>query len=66
MTEAQVIVAAHRLKVHTTVVTEGYHHWQTWCEREDVDPELHTFERWLEDMQDLADSIRKSRKEQGQ
>jgi LPS sulfotransferase NodH len=61
MTHAQIAVAAHRLNVHTTVVTEAYQSWRFWCEKEGVDPEVMDFERWLTDMESLAGYLRRER-----
>lgn len=53
----QIVKVAHALGVHTAVVLTGWSEWQNWCEREGVDPEVMTFDDWLDDMQAMADAL---------
>lgn len=53
MTEEQAIATAHALGCHTSEVLSGFAEWQAWCEREGVDPEVMTFEAWIEEMRRL-------------
>ena len=53
MTEEQALVTAHLLGCHTSEVLTGYSEWLVWCERECVDPEVMTFDNWLEEMRSL-------------
>jgi len=53
-----ILLTAHVIDCHTDTVLSGYTQWCEWCEAEGCDPEVMTFENWLEEMRALAEDLR--------
>ena len=53
-----ILLTAHALGLHTDEVLMDFKEWLAWCEAEGTDPEVMTFEHWLDEMRSLADDLR--------
>ena len=57
------LLTAHELGLHTEIVMLAYKDWLEWCEAEGTDPEVMTFENWLDEMRVMADQWREMEEE---